>query len=307
MVASSVDGRGVSPQEEIDPADVFLGHEPVVAAAAADVGTPAGVAPLGSTATDEERLNSALDLLATTPSGREIAERLRTDNAAITLMDSEPYQERFPGTLAAYDARDNTMYLQRGTLRDTVRAASVIGHEGQHYLDDHTGIPLYARTLGEMIGAAPLAFVAPLMLKNPITVYVDRINQKQTQTEVRAYAREAKVATELGETRPWRVGYGMRDDGTLATDEEIRSEIDRSTLYRYSPARRTLIAGMYGVIGAIGGAELLTRVAKKVAPTTPFARYLPALAVAGAIGGAFAIHDIVTYRTKYDAGFPDEK
>lgn len=241
---------------------------------------------------EHQRLfDEANALLATTTSGRHVADYLASGRVKVRIFDDAEYDRRFPGSGASYQPAFNVFNAPENALQPAKEAVTVLAHEGQHAYDNPSRPGFVAKTVGTMAGSAWDGMRAVAHLHNPMTAWLEGFTARQNEMEVSAYRTQAKVAHELGLNEgDW--AHGQRPDGTVRPDDEIRTEIAQDPLYRLDPTRRLVVGGALGAMGTMVGTFAASKVLGVVAPKSFLAKHSwPMVIVGGAALGAALLSD----------------
>lgn len=274
-------------------------HTPIAAAS-----TPAGMPPTYGTSsrTIEDPVHRRLfqeanGLLASTESGREVAEFLDSGEVKVRIFDDAEYNRRFPGSGASFQPAFSTFNAPERALTPKPYAATVLAHEGQHAIDAGSKGSFILKTFGAMGGSVTDAVGAATRLENPMTGWIDGFTGRNNETEVNAYRRQAQVAIELG-LNQGRWAHGQNPDGSLRSDDEIRQSLATDPLYRLSSGKRLLFGGAMGTLGTMVGAGAASFAIGKLAPNSYLASHAwPLYAAGAALTGAAILGDQLESRS----------
>jgi hypothetical protein len=244
---------------------------------------------------DQARVERALHVLDGTEHGAVVSKALREHHVPIQVLDAKDFQAKYPGAGGVYDPKAKTMYLPRNGLQDPEYTAIVLAHEGTHHMDFYHHLPAGGQLFLDMGLALGDAAMAAVHLHNPMTAWMDGINGRMHETEVNAYTRQAQVAADLG-VHEYPFDLGENADGSVASRDVIARRVDHTELYRDDKARRATIGVMGLTLGAGLAGIAAPSLAARIAPKSYLAAHAwPVYAVAGAIGGALLIEDVLHY------------
>ena len=244
--------------------------------------------------TSNDAVARSLALLASTPSGAHVAEALTRDHVPIIVVDNNlPGGERLAADGGYFESWSMTIHAPAEAFVDPREGASLLAHEGQHYLDtleakqgNHA-----ARFLGTMI---PAFVLAPLRLQNPITAVVEAAESEAVASEVNAYELGTIVSHELGRL-PNANTFGAGAHGEVRSREAIAKLLSEHEPYAWTGDDR------HSSVAVAGTATMLAGVVAMLALSKVFPGRIPALARWGmpaALTGALVAADLLTHPRK---------
>lgn len=250
--------------------------------------------PATDGARDEALLDRAIDRIASTESGRELAQLLRQRRDRVVVVD--PGDTRLPASSGGrWDPIAQQLLILRSELEHPA-GATLLAHEAVHMRDSGSRTRTLARTIGE-VGRVTLSMAsAPFRLENPVSVAADGIvGAIRVGAEVDAYHLQAHVAQELGLAWP----AIQHPDGTPRSRDELTTWLADNDQYRLTDGQRAAVGGTFALLGARVTSGIVNAIGSRVLPgswTVTHAR----LASIGALTGwsMLVAHDILTHRQR---------
>jgi hypothetical protein len=194
-------------------------------------GAGASTAPITATMSPEDArtFDDAASILRHSPTGAAILDGLIARNAKVVVESPEVWRTHgyAPSVVAVTTLDDDTIHLQRDVLADPAQRthnAVVVAHEGQHLLDDLSGVDAKWRAdvnhdYNIYLRRGDAASAAELVRQARLTHTV--------VAETRAYIAGGKIARELGEPESVANEYGRiaaRADDPDSPDTWARTE-----------------------------------------------------------------------------------
>jgi hypothetical protein len=252
----------------------------------------AGTAAPRTVASDDALVDAAIDRLASIPSGRELAELLRSHRDDIVVL--EPGDPKLPaGSGGRWDPAAGKLYMARDQLGVT-GYETLIAHEAQH-MRSAGGVPKMVLRVAKSMGTALLDMaIAPFRLRNPVTAAVDGVRGAyQVNEEVDAYHVQAQVASELGV----HADFLQNADHSPRSKDELRTWLLDEPLYAQPPLLRGAIGVGFGYLLGRAGSQLVNTAVHRLAPQSWVGRHPIAVTAAGlTIGAALLVQDQLAHR-----------
>jgi hypothetical protein len=197
--------------------------------------TPGGTMRIA--ATDHALLDPAFAQMRRSPTAARVLTQLERTNIQVKVLDDSSFDRIAQGgTAAMYDPPSDTLYMRSSWLQKSPeKSASLLAHEGQHALDDLSGIG--QSTLQQRVTA--------LAGSGPVTAEVVKQAgfEVQIAKEARGYVVQGQVLKELGLVDPAKVGGPLltaaqgQDD--KATYDAVYRGLVSSPEGGYNPEHRT--------------------------------------------------------------------
>ncbi|MCW2921613.1 MAG: hypothetical protein JWL76_1487 [Thermoleophilia bacterium] len=244
---------------------------------------------------DIQAIETAMQQLRATSSGREIADFLVASRMEIRVLPDAEFARNYPGAGAVYDPKAKAISVPQGALHRS-SFVTTLAHEGKHALDFSDRPHWAVQSFGLIGGSAADGAKALVTFRNPVTAWLDSLTARQSEDEVNAYHLQAQVASELGKNESsWSLGQA-RDGAPLPIDQ-VRSNVATNDLYRMDPTRRLVLGAGLGLgvtsFAAIGAQAL----ASKLRPGSFLAGHAwPVYAIGGAMTAAWVVSDQIRAR-----------
>ncbi len=242
---------------------------------------------------DDARIDAAIERLATIPSGREIAELLRSRREDIVVLDND--DSKLPGGAGGrWDSTAGKLYLRRDQL-DAKGFETLLAHEGEH-MRSAGGLPATAWRSLKSIGTAVVDMaVAPFQLRNPVTAAIDGVRGAfQINEEASAYHVQAKVASELD----LHADFLQHADHSPRSEQELQEWLLDNPLYALPPVARGGIGLGFGYMLGRASGQLTNAAITRLAPQSWLGRHPGVVTAAGlTIAAGLLVQDQVAARS----------
>jgi hypothetical protein len=244
------------------------------------------------TRTDDEKIDAGIALLATTKSGRELAELLQRRREDIVVLDND--DPKLPeGAGGRWDPHAGKLYMRRDQLDET-GWETLLAHEAQH-MRSAGGVTATALRSLRSVGRGILDMaIAPFQLHNPVTAAVDGVRGAfQIDEEAEAYHVQAQVAQEL----ELHADFLQHADHSPRSTDELRRWLLDQPLYAQPPILRAAVGTGFAYLLGRAGSDLVNRGIRHVAPQSWLGRHPIAVTVGGlAVGAALLVQDQLAHR-----------
>lgn len=258
----------------------------------AAAGTAAPTGAITPTPSDDARLDAAIDRLATIPSGRDIAELLRSRRDDIVVLDND--DPKLPGGAGGrWDSTAGKLYLRRDQL-DAKGFETLLAHEGEH-MRSAGGLPATVWRSLRSVGTAVVDMaIAPFQLRNPVTAAIDGVRGAfQLDEEAAAYHVQAKVASELD----LHADFLQHADHSPRSEQELREWLLGEPLYAFPPLLRGAIGVGFGYMLGRASGQVTNAAISRLAPQSWVGRHPGVVTAAGlTIAAALLVQDQLAAR-----------
>jgi hypothetical protein len=254
----------------------------------------------------DPRLERALELASSNPVGAKNVAWLREHGMPIDVYEDSVYQCLMPGSGGSFLPKTGRINIPSSALDDTKWAAVMLTHETRHAMDSTEAGNAGLKLLGGFPDAIWAGATGIFQGENPATAAVDRFNVDLRYSEMNAYHDGAEVARTLGMKMGSR--FGMHDDGTVMSKQEIRDQLTHEPLYHARTPVRAMMGGLLGVVAlgtlAITRHAVIPRVITNPAISEPIVKWTGRAALA-AFAASYGADLIGSHRYEHPPANPD--